>query len=266
MNLDQFTTALESVDGLEAFQSVAVGIRDALEIDHIVYHWVSSDGEQYGVGTYAPEWAARYAERDYLRVDPVIIASFQKFHPVDWRRLDWSSKAARGFQEDAQAFGVGTQGYSIPVRGPVGQFALLTASHSCSDAEWDDFIATHQQQLLLLAHYCNRTALRLESGRMPDAHKPLSPREIDALTYLAMGYGRGQAANMLAISEHTLRAYIESARFKLGAANTTHAVARALAEGLIIVGAAVRGADGDWPGKAEEEIGKALVPRATVGP
>lgn len=58
---------------------------------------------------------------------------------------------------------------------------------------------------------------------------------MDALTLLAMGYSRAQVANSLSISEHTLRAYIESARLKLGASNTIHAVARAISRGLIIV-------------------------------
>ncbi len=57
---------------------------------------------------------------------------------------------------------------------------------------------------------------------------------------------------MLSISEHTLRAYIESARFKLGALNTTHAVARALSEGLIVIGGAARAAAGNWPGREEQ--------------
>ena len=52
---------------------------------------------------------------------------------------------------------------------------------------------------------------------------------------LAMGYSRAKAAESLSISEHTLRVYIESARFKLAAMNTTHAVARALASGLLVV-------------------------------
>jgi DNA-binding CsgD family transcriptional regulator len=63
----------------------------------------------------------------------------------------------------------------------------------------------------------------------------LSPREVDAMTLLAVGYSRAQVADRLSISEHTLRAYVESARFKLGASNTTHAVARALSRGLIVV-------------------------------
>ena len=52
---------------------------------------------------------------------------------------------------------------------------------------------------------------------------------------LALGYSRAQAADSLSISEHTLRVYIESARFKLAAANTTHAVARAMNQGLLSI-------------------------------
>ena len=86
---------------------------------------------------------------------------------------------------------------------------------------------------------------------MPDPVKPLSGREIDVLTYLAMGYSRSQVAQTLTISEHTLRAYVESARFKLGASNTMHAVARAVSEGLIVMGGAARAARGGWPGRAQ---------------
>ena len=49
----------------------------------------------------------RYVEQDYLRVDPVVAGCFQRFHPVEWKRLDWSSKAARAFRADAIAHGVG---------------------------------------------------------------------------------------------------------------------------------------------------------------
>jgi DNA-binding CsgD family transcriptional regulator len=87
----------------------------------------------------------------------------------------------------------------------------------------------------LIAHYFNEKALELEPGRKPEAAQALSPREVDAMTLIAIGYNRAQVANTLSISEHTLRVYIESARFKLGALNTTHAVARALSRGLIIV-------------------------------
>ena len=88
---------------------------------------------------------------------------------------------------------------------------------------------------MLIAHYFNQKALEFEPDRLPGARPNLSPREVDAITLLALGYGRAQVAQSLAISEHTLRVYIESARHKLGAINTVHAVARAMTLGLIIV-------------------------------
>jgi len=233
--LDRILAQLDNTSALEGLQEVITDLRDAVGINHIVYHWVDSAGDQYGCGTYPRSWVKHYVDRNYLRVDPVVVGCFQRFHPVDWKRLDWSAKGARDFLADAQAHGLGNQGYSIPIRGPNGQFALFTANHTCSDADWADLTEEHGRDLILMAHYFNRKALEFEPGRKGEQARNLSPREIDAMTLLAMGYSRAQVAETLSISEHTLRVYIESARFKLGALNTTHAVARAIGCGLIVV-------------------------------
>ncbi|MEM1236695.1 MAG: autoinducer binding domain-containing protein [Pseudomonadota bacterium] len=232
---ERFIEKLEQAQTLEDLQERAEALRDYYKVDHIVYHWVSSKGEQYGCGTYDRAWADRYMEADYLRVDPVVIGCYTRFHPVDWKRLDWSSKSAREFFKEAQKYGVGNQGFSIPIRGPNGQFALFTVNHSCSDYEWEHFTETRRRELILVAHLFNQKALEFEGIAEKGAGKGLSPREIDAMTLLAVGYSRAQVAESLAISEHTLRVYIESARFKLGAMNTTHAVARAMQQGYIVV-------------------------------
>ena len=253
LKLDPFLSKLQEADALEKIQDLIQELRETLAIDHVVYHWVSADGEQYGYGTYDPIWVQHYIDQDYLRVDPVVLGCSQQFHPVDWKRLDWSHRAARAFRKDAIDHGVGNQGYSIPIRGPNGQFALFSISHSTDDESWARCTAENQRDLILIAHFLNQKALELEKDRAPEPIRALSPREIDTLTFLAMGYSRGQVADMLEISEHTLRAYIESARFKLGALNTTHAVARALVEGLIVVGGASRAAHGNWPGRRSEK-------------
>lgn len=226
---------LDATNTLEGLQTVITTLRDAFAIDHMVYHWVDSAGDQYGCGTYSDAWRDHYIEQNYLRVDPVISGCFQRFHPVNWKRLDWSSKAARAFQAEAIEYGVGNQGYSIPIRGPKGQFALFTVSHSCDDDIWAGFTEKNARDLILIAHFFNRKALEFEPNRTPEQSRALSPREVDAMTLLAIGYNRAQVAESLSISEHTLRVYIESARFKLGALNTTHAVARAMSRGLIVV-------------------------------
>ncbi len=235
VDLDKILVDLDATGTLEGIQDVIVSLRDLFRIDHMVYHWVDSAGEQYGCGTYSDEWRDHYVAQNYIRTDPVIIGCFQRFHPVDWKRLDWSGKPARQFLTDALKSGVGNQGYSIPIRGPNGQFALFTANHTCNDEDWAQFTETHSRDLILIAHYFNRKALEFEPERKGEQSRALSPREVDAMTLVAMGYSRAQVADTLAISEHTLRVYIESARFKLGAHNTTHAVARALSRGLIVV-------------------------------
>lgn len=233
--LDTILEGLEQARSLESLQAVSEALRDHLSVDHVAYHWVDSAGDQYGCGTYSLAWQERYIEQNYQRLDPVVLGCFQRFHPVDWKQLDWSSKAVRAFQKEAIEYGIGNQGFSVPVRGPNGQFALFTVNHTCSDDEWSAFTETNRREMILIAHYLNERALELEPNRAPDIAQSLSPREVDAMTLLAIGYNRAQVANTLSISEHTLRVYIESARFKLGALNTTHAVARALSRGLIVV-------------------------------
>ena len=225
---------VQSSNEIAGLQRATEALRDRLGVAHVVYHWVNSKGERFGAGTYSQDWVDRYLEGDYLRMDPVIIGGLQRFDPYDWKELDWSGRAAAAFLREAIAHGVGNQGYTVPIRGPSGQFALFTVSDNCDDLAWAAFIAEHQRELILVAHEFNRKALDFEVGGTMEV-PALSPRELAAMSYLARGLNRAQAAAEMDISEHTLRVYIEAARHKLGALNTTHAVARALSKGLIVV-------------------------------
>ena len=233
--LESYIEQLQSVGTLDELNDQVVALRDLLDVEHVVYHSVNSTGEQYAALTYSPEWVQHYLDQDYSRVDPVVLACYRRFHPIDWKRLDWSSKSSRNFMGEAVDNGIGNQGFSVPIRGPSGQFALFTVSHNASDDSWKLYTEEHTRDLLLMSHFVNQKALEIERGTDRVQMVSLSPRETDALTMLAMGYNRAQAADSLSISEHTLRVYIESARFKLAAMNTTHAVARALSQGLLII-------------------------------
>jgi len=232
--LETLLTSLQGAASLEDLRAIAAQLRQPFGVRHVVYRWVNADGERYRAGTYSSAWADRYLAMDYLRVDPVILGCFQRFTPVDWKALDWSSRPARAMLRDARDHGIGNQGYSVPLRGPQGQFALFTVNGMADDDEWAALIEAQGRDLVLFAHEFNRKALDFAGG---EAGRPLalSPRELAAVRCLARGLSRAQIAAELGISEHTLRVYIESARHKLGALNTTHAVARALSSGLIIV-------------------------------
>ncbi len=233
--LESFLDRLRQVGTLDDLDNAILSLSDELNVEHVVYHSVHSTGKEYAVTTYEPVWVDQYLGNDYARIDPVVQGCLRRFHPVDWKRLDWSGKSARSFLHEAVDAGVGNQGFPIPIRGPSGQFALFTVSSKDSDDNWSKYTNDYTRALILASHYVNQKALELERGTDQADITSLSPRETDALTMLALGYSRAQAADSLSISEHTLRVYIESARFKLSAMNTTHAVARALNQGLLRV-------------------------------
>lgn len=226
---------LSQATTLEEVQSFVEGLRGAYDLEHLVYHSVNSTGDQYGALTYDQAWVERYIEKDYARIDPVVQGCYRLFHPIDWKSLDWSAKPARSFLGEANQAGLGNQGFSVPIRGPSGQFALVSINHRCRDDTWKSYTDEHAADLLLISHYLNEKALEIEGYGDRTPTRSLSPRERDTLTLLATGANRASIAESLKISESTLRVYIESARFKLGAANTTHAVAIALTHGLIVV-------------------------------
>lgn len=234
-NLELHVSALEQVRTREDLQQAVLKVRDLYDVDHVVYHSVDSAGAQYAALTYDSPWVDRYLEQQYARIDPVVQGCFRKFHPLDWRGLDWEADSVREFRAEALDAGVGNQGLSIPVRGMSGQFAMFTVSARRSESSWAKFSAQYREDLLLVGHFINQKAAELSAAADIRPLARLSPREIDALSMLATGFTRAQASETLKISEHTLRVYIEAARAKLGAQNTTHAVAQALSQGLIKV-------------------------------
>lgn len=232
--LETFIEGLRSTSSRDDLQVLIEHLRGTYGVEHVVYHAINLAGSPYAALTYEPEWVDHYYENNLARVDPVVQTAWRRFHPLDWKRLDWSASGARNFWRDAVDAGIGNQGYSLPIRGPDGQFALFTINQNASDDSWKMFTAEAARDLLLISHYFHQKVLEVENVPEKAPGRELSPRERDALSLLALGLGRGQIAEKLKISEHTLRVYVDSARFKLGALNTTHAVALALAAGSIL--------------------------------
>ncbi len=61
----------------------------------------------------------------------------------------------------------------------------------------------------------------------------LAPRELDVLSYVALGASNAAVAERLGLAETTVKAYLSSAMSKLGATSRFHAVQRARREGLL---------------------------------
>ncbi|TRW17909.1 helix-turn-helix transcriptional regulator [Glacieibacterium frigidum] len=76
---------------------------------------------------------------------------------------------------------------------------------------------------------------RLIGFGLPDAPEGprLTPRERDALAFVAEGKTDWEIATILGLSESTARFHVDNARRKLGAVNRSHAVARLITERLL---------------------------------
>ncbi|MEM7439770.1 MAG: autoinducer binding domain-containing protein [Pseudomonadota bacterium] len=231
--IEGFLERIEQSDTLDDLYDAVCDLRGLLGVEHAVYHSVNRFGKPYALATYSAPWAAYYEGEMLYRIDPVVLGAFQRFHPYDWKSLDWESKQSRHFFLEAQDGGVGNQGISVPIRGPMGEFALFSLSHRCTDQDWARFLGAHRSNLLLIGHFLHEAVRRLDEAPLEPELINLSPRETESLQLLGAGLNRGRVAERLEISEHTLRVYVESARHKLQASNTTHAVAKAVSNGLI---------------------------------
>jgi DNA-binding CsgD family transcriptional regulator len=183
--------------------------------------------------TYAPEWGDRYVEADYVRIDPVLETAQRSFLPVDWKALPWDSRKRKQFLREAIDCGIGNQGYTVPVRGPDGQFALFTVNKNCNDESWASYLRENRGDLMVIAHFFHQKVLEIERIFGPTPLPSLSAREKDVLSMIAAGRARSQVAHDLSISENTLRVYLDSARHKLGALNIPHAVAIGVNRGIV---------------------------------
>lgn len=231
-------------------------IRDGLEVEHVSYLALSlgssvrfassqigslADGvggwwrseASLGASSYSYDWSLRYVEQSFQRIDPVVESAIRSFTPLNWKELDWRDKKRRQLLREAVDFGVGNQGYTVPIHGPDGQFAIFVINGTCSDERWELMIKEHRNVLMIAGNFFHQKVLEITNvfGEQPTAK--LSPREIDVLTALALGKNRSQVAYDLKISENTLRVYVDSARHKLGAINIPHAIALGVRRGLI---------------------------------
>lgn len=183
--------------------------------------------------TYSPEWLKRYVQRSYIDIDPVIRAGLGGLLPIDWSRIDRSDRLVARFFGEAQECRVGRQGLSFPIRGRHHEFALFSVTSDMSDREWVELRPRLVPEMLLLAHHFHQFALDRAGVEIPDYSGRLSQREKDCLRWRATGKSDWDIAQIMNISERTVKFHLENARGKLDSLNTTQAVAKALACGAI---------------------------------
>ncbi|MDE2579868.1 MAG: hypothetical protein KGL46_13780 [Hyphomicrobiales bacterium] len=175
----------------------------------------------------APESLAflRYANAlPDKKLDHLMLA---RVAPVDWREeIDRQTQIGVLLQPLLK------RGYSLNVatfivHGPYWQCSLLIGDLGPTVDE--ETRAACFANMQLMAHYLHASVVR---NVLPPPSIQLSPREAQCLRLAALGKTTKESAKILGLSDQTVTAYLANLRKRLGAANTTEAVAKALGFGL----------------------------------
>jgi DNA-binding CsgD family transcriptional regulator len=232
MELEEACRAIERAADVDGLFKVLFDLRDESGLAHLVYHATSipASGMANAVllPTYDEAWVRRYHERDYFSIDPVLSAGRSGFLPIDWMTVEHSSKEARHFFKEAESYGVGRHGLTLPIRGLAGERALFTITTNATDEHWHRWRLSHLHDFHLLSHYFHDRAMRVAELRAENVLRPLSPREKQCLESLMQGRAPGQVADALGLSLSAVHAYLRAARRKLECNTIEQAIAKAI--------------------------------------
>lgn len=178
------------------------------------------------------DWWNRYVEHDYAKTDAVCQQVYSTMSPFVWHDAEPRFTGRGGAAQvagEASEHGL-ADGYIVPV---------------FSRDEWLSAISFGAQSTLqlspkdrgalnLMAVYTSSAIERRQQKR--PARGKLSSREREVLLWTSAGKSCWDVSVILGISEQTVRYHTAQIRTKLNAANTTHAVTRALQQGEITLG------------------------------
>jgi LuxR family quorum sensing-dependent transcriptional regulator len=187
--------------------------------------------EDVVLGNRWPEqWFELYTRNEFIRHDPLIPPIKRRTMPFEWDQSFYRGPDRRAVEvlERAADFGL-KHGYMVPIHGAGRSLGLVSMS-----GNEPNLAAQVKPALHLMALYAFEQLRRLV-GPIEFEKQPLTDREREVLALVAQGKPAWQIGELLNIAKRTVDDHAQTAFFKLGAVNRTHAVAIAMRDGLIQV-------------------------------
>ena len=211
----------------------------------IVLAPASADSQRslYLWSTSPPCWATKYREFAYACVDPRVTMTARRLSPVIWDAADvegnWS---VRRFLADAARYGA-RSGFAVSFRDASNTrvvVALDSAMSPISETRCAS-IAGMLGNLMLFAAALHERVLRPRCNAITDVApghpSVLTHREGQCLRMAANGLTSGDIGGKLGIAERTVNFHMRNVLRKMDAANRPEAIAKALARGVLLMGA-----------------------------
>ncbi|MGB4100317.1 MAG: LuxR family transcriptional regulator [Alphaproteobacteria bacterium] len=237
-HIDRFIAAMAEAKNLD---DIFAALRRQLErfnIERFAYELIWSDQgarPTFYITSYPSDWSQHYIEKKYSSHDMVIRHSAREVRPFMWQEVNRDKNLTptqRLVFNEARDVGL-RSGCSVPIHGPGAVKAYLSVASAVPDEEFAKIFVRYRHEIHLLATYAHEQIIAFGLHDMPPLAVKLTPREIEVLNWTAGGKTRWEIAEILGISEETVKNHITHACTKLGTNSKTHAVAIALIQGLI---------------------------------
>ena len=228
----------EELQFADRSEALALFARKADEFGakHLIYG-ILDPGKNSGtlpfdaVTTYSLDWQHRYFMQRYFLTDPILAKTRASRVPFDWAANRYEDRDTQRFFGESREFGVGNQGVCIPLHGPEGELCGFSFNVNMGDREWQGYKNEVLPHLFLFAHHFHANALDIRQPKLDEIS--LSERETEVLKWAAEGKSMQDTADILKISQHSVRTYLQNCQRKLSGANKLHTVVLAIRAGII---------------------------------
>ena len=231
-HLDDLLDLLEAARDDRALKGALRGYATRIGFDRFAFLDVRGQ-DTSALSNYPEDWQTHYLKNGYAAIDPVVASAKRTMRITPWsadRHPFLRHSAEWSFFGEAVEFGL-RSGLSIPVKTGFGRTAILTFASGGPTP--NDLGRLDQYRVRTAVAFLHLTLGRRAEMQMRSPDIDLTPREILCLTWASLGKTMKGTAEILGISERTVRFYLEAAREKLGAGNITHAVRIAVERRLI---------------------------------
>jgi DNA-binding CsgD family transcriptional regulator len=180
--------------------------------------------------SYSNDWLYTYGKNGYASVDPVLQSLLSSFKTQMWKQTyeKVSSPKQHEFIEEARSVGL-THGMTTGMLERDRGFATFF-SFAGGDAAGTQRFKGLLEYLLPSIHH-----VLIANTHTPvfNRVKGLSPREVTVLLWLKEGKTNWEIAQIVGVTERTVRFHVEGIFMKLDASSRTQAVAVAMEHGLL---------------------------------
>lgn len=182
--------------------------------------------------SYPEEWLRLYWQNGYFEVDPVFQTALQKPGTQHWQTTykDAGSDKQQEFMAAAKEFGLG-DGITTGSADPACRVATF-----CSFASAETIDAARYVPLVEYFGYHVHLALLRTAPKNPQSMdrcvKQLTLRELTILNWVKNGKTNWEIAQIMGVTERTIRFHVESIFSKLDVTSRSQAVATAIEHGL----------------------------------